>query len=165
MSAGIPFVPAPQAVVAAEPLDLIFVEGLRGHTVIGIDDGELHDPQPLVIDVVAGLPRARACDTDRIVDTIHYGLVRERLLRLMREHRLQLLEAFAETIATILLHEFGAAWVRVKVVKPHKFDDVDAVGVQIERHAGSAAARIPRAAPVLHLIGSGMVPGDRSRHE
>lgn len=163
MSAGIPFVPAPQAFTAAEPLDLIFVEGLRGHTVIGIDDGELHDPQPLVIDVVAGLPRARACDTDRIVDTIHYGEVRARIVRLMREHRLQLLEAFAEAIATILLDEFGAAWVRVKVVKPRKFDDVDAVGVQIERQAPTGGARSQRAAPVLHLIGSGMVPGDRSR--
>ncbi len=132
---------------------------------IGIDDGELHEPQPLVIDVVAGLPRARACDTDRIADTIHYGHVRERILRLMREHRLQLLEAFAEAIATILLDEFRAAWVRVKVVKPRKFDDVAAVGVQIERHAGAAAARIPLAAAVLHLIGSGMVPGDRSRQE
>jgi dihydroneopterin aldolase len=81
----------------------------------------------------------------------------------MREHRLQLLEAFAEAIATILLDEFGAAWARVKVVKPRKFDDLAAVGVQIERRA-AAGARAQRAAPVLHLIGSGMVPGDRSRH-
>jgi dihydroneopterin aldolase len=162
VTAGAPFFTAVPAAPAAEPLDLIFVEGLQGQTVIGIDHGELHDPQPLVIDVVAGLPRARACDTDRIVDTIHYGHVRERILRLMREHKLQLLESFAEAIASILLDEFGAAWVRVKVVKPRKFDDVAAVGVQIERHAGTAAARITRAAPVLHLIGSGMVPGDRS---
>jgi 7,8-dihydroneopterin aldolase/epimerase/oxygenase len=161
VTAGMPFVPqAPLFQAGTEPLDLIFVEGLRGETVIGIDDGELHDPQPLVIDVVAGLPRARACDTDRIVDTIHYGHVRERILRLMREHRLQLLESFAEAIASILLEEFGAAWVRVKVVKPRKFDDVDAVGVQIERLGPVGGARHQRAAPVLHLIGSGMVPGD-----
>ena len=54
------------------PLDLIFIEGLVGETVIGIHETELHRPQPLVIDVHAGLPRARACDTDRIVDTIDY---------------------------------------------------------------------------------------------
>jgi 7,8-dihydroneopterin aldolase/epimerase/oxygenase len=111
---------------------------------------------------VAGVPHARACDTDRIGDTIHYGLVRERLLRLMREHRLQLLESFAEAIATILLEEFGARWVRVKVVKPRKFDDVQAVGVQIERHARPAESAASRGgATVLQLIGSGMVPGRR----
>jgi len=148
---------------ASVPLDLIFVEGLTGETVIGIDHGELHAAQPLVIDVTAGVPHARACETDRIGDTIHYGHVRERILRLMREHRLQLLEAFAEAIASILLDEFGARWVRVKVVKPRKFDDVHAVGVQIERHAQLQAADAPaqRGAAVLHLIGSGMVPGQR----
>ncbi|MFT3956175.1 MAG: dihydroneopterin aldolase [Piscinibacter sp.] len=144
-------------------MDLIFIEGLRGQTVIGIHHTELHDPQPVVIDLHAGVPRSRACDTDRIADTIDYGVVRERLQRLMVEHRLQLLEAFAETIADILIGEFHAAWVRVKVVKPRKFDDVESVGVQIERFAPEpASADAPqRGAAVLHLIGSGMVPGGR----
>jgi 7,8-dihydroneopterin aldolase/epimerase/oxygenase len=142
---------------SAEPMDLIFVEGLTGQTVIGIHASELHRPQPLVIDIHAGVPHARACDTDRIGDTIDYSVVRERVLRLLAEHKLLLLEAFAETVADILLGEFGAAWVRVKVVKPNKFDDVAAVGVQIERRA--ARSRPQSHATVLHLIGSGMVPG------
>ena len=140
------------------PLDLIFIEGLTGQTVIGIHDSELHRPQPLVIDVHAGVPRARACDTDRIGDTIDYSVVRERVRRLLAEHRLLLLEAFAEAVADILLVEFRAAWVRVKVVKPQKFDDVAAVGVQIERRAVQGAA-VRQHATLLHLIGSGMVPG------
>ena len=145
-------------------LDVIFIEGFTGETVIGIDTGELHAAQPVQIDVHAGIARARACDTDSIADTIHYGVVRERLRRLLREHRVQLLEALAETIAAILIREFGAAWVRVRVAKPHKFDDVAGVGVQIERWAPAAddpAQRGQRGAAVLHLIGSGMVPGGR----
>ena len=151
---------------AAEALDLIFIEGFVGETVIGIHASELHRAQTLVIDVHAGLLRAVACDTDRIGDTIDYGVVCERLRLLLREHRLQLLEALAETIAEILVREFGARWVRVKVVKPRKFDDVQAVGVQIERsaapHGVAAAAASPAGtAAVLRLIGHGMVPGER----
>jgi 7,8-dihydroneopterin aldolase/epimerase/oxygenase len=146
---------APEA--DSQAMDLVFIEGLTGQTVIGIHASELHRPQPLVIDIHAGVPRARACDTDRIGDTIDYSVVRERVQRLLAEHRLVLLEAFAETVADILLSEFGAAWVRVKVVKPNKFDDVAAVGVQIERRA--AATPQQGHATVLHLIGSGMVPG------
>ena len=71
--------------------------------------------------------------TDQIGDTIDYGVVRERLQRLLKEHRLTLLESFAQTIADILIGEFGAHWVRVVVVKPRKFDDVESVGVAIER--------------------------------
>ena len=153
--------PAP-ADSADEALDLIFIEGFSGQTVIGIHSSELHDAQPLVIDVHAGVPRARACVTDRIHDTIDYGVVRERLQRLLREHRLQLLEAFAQAVADILLGEFGAHWVRVKVVKPRKFEDVQTVGVQIERFAAERDdTKSHRGAAVLHLIGSGMVPGGR----
>jgi dihydroneopterin aldolase len=139
-------------------MDVIFIEGFVGQTVIGIHDSELHRPQPIVVDLHAGLPRAKACDTDQIADTIDYGVVRERLQALYRGHKLTLLESFAETIAEMLIVDFGAAWVRVKVVKPKKFDDVEAVGVVIERTA-AALPETPRTSGVLRLIGAGMVPG------
>ncbi|MBT2299666.1 dihydroneopterin aldolase [Variovorax paradoxus] len=143
-------------------MDLIFIEGLNGETLIGIHESELHRPQPLLIDVYAGVPRAHACDTDHIGDTIDYSVVRERLHRLLAEHRLQLLEAFAEAIADILIDEFRASWVRVKVVKPRKFDDVQSVGVQIERHATAhRTATSAHGATVLKFLASGMVPAKR----
>jgi 7,8-dihydroneopterin aldolase/epimerase/oxygenase len=73
----------------------------------------------------------------------------------------KLLEAFAEQIADIVLNEFRAQWVRVRVAKPNKFDDVQALGIVIERRRDAAPATAPRSAPVLHLIGAGMVPGSR----
>lgn len=156
-------VPHPSAATGATPaLDLIFIEGFTGETVIGIHESELHTPQPLVIDLHAGLPRARACDTDRIADTIDYGVVAERLRALMAHHTLTLLEAFAERIAEMLIDEFGASWVRVKVVKPRKFSDVGAVGVQIERTAPPREAPRPgHSAEVIQLLASGMLPGKR----
>lgn len=153
-----PFGSQPAAADAA-PLDLIFIEGFRGETVIGIHESELHRPQPLVIDLQAGLPRAMACSTDHIADTIDYGVVRGRLQDLMHNHGVTLLEALAEKIAQMLLVDFRAAWVKVKVVKPRKFDDVEAVGVMIERTQRDApAAQSGRSAQVLRWIGSGMVP-------
>lgn len=155
----------PVPMVSAAPsqaLDLIFIEGFVGDTIIGIHDSELHRPQPLVIDLHAGVPHARACDTDRIADTIDYGVVTERLRRLLVEHRLTLLEAFAERIAEILIAEFGAQWVRVKVVKPRKFSDVAAVGVQIERVASRVETPRPgHSAAVVQLLASGMLPDRR----
>ena len=154
--------PPAWADLRAEPLDLVFIEGFVGHTVIGIHAGEFHATQPLVIDVCCGLPRARACDTDRIQDTIDYSVLRERMRRLMSEHGVTLLEALAEQIAHIALTEFGAHWVKVRVVKPKKFDDVEALGVTIERRrAATAAPAAAGGAAVLTLIGNGMVPGRR----
>lgn len=153
---------APQPQASAQPaMDLIFIEGFIGETVIGIHETELHRPQPVRVDLQAGLPRSRACDTDTIGDTIDYGVVRERLHRLFAHHDIKLLEAFAEHIAEILVLEFGAHWVQVRVTKPRKFADVESVGVMIERHAGDVAGSPARPGTVLSLIGAGMVPGSR----
>ena len=141
-----------------EALDLVFIEGFEGHTVIGIHESELHLPQTIVIDVCAGLARTRAGESDRIADTLDYGALRARLLRLMEQHRVQLLEALAEQVAHIVLVEFSALWVRVRVAKPRKFDDTAAVGVAIERRRAAAA---PGRAASLRLIGAGLVPGSR----
>jgi dihydroneopterin aldolase len=150
----------PAASASAEPLDLIFIDGLVAQTVIGIHDNELHQTQPVRIDVCAGVPRPRACDSDDIADTIDYSLLHARLHRLLADHHIRLLEAFAEEIARITLDEFGAHWVRVRLVKPRKFDDVDAVGVMIERRRRVVppADQTGRGGAVLRLIGAGMVP-------
>jgi 7,8-dihydroneopterin aldolase/epimerase/oxygenase len=143
-----------------QPLDLVFIEGFCGRTVIGIHDNELHQPQPLTIDVCAGVPRVPACDTDCIADTIDYGALRERLARLLREHRVRLLEALAEQVARIAIDEFHAHWVRVRIAKPRKFEDTEAVGVMIERRRAERPPAATRAA-TLRLIGQGLVPGSR----
>lgn len=150
--------PSPQA--GARRLDIIFVEGYTGHTVIGIHESEQGATQPVRIDLQAGLPRARACDSDRIADTIDYGAVHARLARLLGEHRFKLLEALAEEIASILVREFGATWARVRVAKPGKLAGVQAVGVEIERNAADFAPPAPGepGAGVLSLIGAGLVP-------
>lgn len=162
---------APQVAPEAAPaLDLIFIEGYRGETVIGIHPSELHATQPLHIDLCAGLPRAGACASDCIADTIDYGVVRERLDALMRDHGVQLLEALGERIARLLLIDFGAAWVRVRIAKPRKFDNVQAVGVQIERRRSdlredATPAVQNRGAQVLRWIGAGLVPQRDGRDE
>ena len=154
--------PLPQEQAGDGALDLVFIDGFVGETVIGIHDSELHRPQPLRIDLVAGVGRSLACSTDRIGDTIDYGEVRIALRQLLAAHKLQLLEALAETIAQMLLYDYGAEWVRVAVAKPRKFDDVEAVGVVIERRR-PAGERLRVAVSggdaVLSLIGSGHVPG------
>jgi dihydroneopterin aldolase len=64
-----------------------------------------------------------------------------------------LLEALAERIAQMVIADFGADWVRVSLAKPAKFDDVDAVGVQIERRRRASSA-----ISGLGWIGLGYVP-------
>jgi dihydroneopterin aldolase len=164
-AADIKFEPLPASVVRLEPagsvhetMDVIFIEGLEAITVIGICENELHDPQPVRIDISAGVPRVMACATDKIVDTIDYSEVRSAVLNLLDTHRLQLLEALAEEIAQLLLGRFGAHWTRVVVVKPNKFADLKSVGVVIERRRVPVQRGAGGDGSVLSLLGAGMVP-------
>lgn len=118
---------------SAEPsLDYVFVDGLEIQTIIGIDPDELTEPQPLRIDLTLGRPALAACHTDHIGDTVDYGDIVARMKLLMAEHGCKLLERLADLIASILVLEFQADWVRVRLTKPGKLG-VLGLGVQIER--------------------------------
>ena len=138
-------------------MDIVFIENFVGQTIIGIDSSELHVPQPVRMNLAIGVPGIRACSTDRIEDTINYAAVRSALHALFASHGVRLLEALAETVARMLITEFGAHWVRVSLAKPAKFDDVSAVGVQIERQRSD----FPQAATGVAgyaSLGAGLIP-------
>lgn len=138
-------------------MDIVYIEGLTGQTVIGIDSSELHEPQTVRMHLAIGVPCIRACQTDRIEDTVNYAAVREAIHGLLASHGVQLLEALAERIAQMVIRDFGAHWVRISLAKPAKFDDVEAVGVVIERRR-TTAPRPAGAAVSLAWIGRGYVP-------
>jgi dihydroneopterin aldolase len=75
---------------------------------------------------------------------------------LLESHGVRLLEALAEAVARLLIIDFGAHWVRVSLAKPAKFDDVAAVGVQIERQRSD----MPKAGgPTSYAsLGEGLIP-------
>ena len=142
-------------------MDVVFVDGFVGNTIIGINANELDREQPVRIDVAAGVPRCFACSTDELEDTIDYGTIRALLVRELAEHRHRLVEALAESLAQRILAAFNADWVRVAVTKPRKFDDVDGVGVVIERRrpwSGERAPSLPSERSVLARLGAGMFP-------
>jgi len=149
--------PGSQADALPERLDIVFIENFVGRTVIGIDSSEQHVAQPVRVNLAIGVPAIRACTTDRIEDTVNYAAVREALLALFASHHVRLLEALAETIAQLLIAEFGAHWVRVSLAKPAKFADLAAVGVQIERRRGDGPATGVGIARYASL-GEGLVP-------
>ena len=117
-------------------MDIIFIEDFRVATRIGIYAREQVIPQPVEISLRIGTSTASAGATDEIGDTIDYAAVVARLQYELGERQFGLLEKLAEYIATLLLEDFGATWVRVSVAKLGMMPGVKRVGVIIER--GSA---------------------------
>jgi dihydroneopterin aldolase len=114
-------------------MDTIFIHDLRIRTRIGIYAWEAHMPQTVRLDLEIGVPSQRPFETGDFADALDYASVVRRLKSYASTHAHPLLERFTEGIASIVLDDFGAPWVRVRVAKLGAIPGVREVGVQIER--------------------------------
>jgi dihydroneopterin aldolase len=118
-------------------MDIIFINDLRVSTLIGIYPREKAMPQTLEISLQIGTSTATAGASDDIRDTIDYALVVARVRAELGARHFNLLEKLAEYLATLLLEDFGATWVRVSIAKLGMLRGVQRVGVVIERGAAA----------------------------
>lgn len=114
-------------------MDIIFLQEVRVDTVLGVPEWERLRKQTVVLDIELAMPHSRACQTDAIEDTIDYGEIVARIRALLAEKAFRLVEALAEEVAQLILHDFGAPWVRVRVGKPGILPGVKQLGVVVER--------------------------------
>ena len=64
---------------------------------------------------------------------LDYAAVVKRLQAFAADHPHQLMERYAQAIADLLMGEFGAPWVRVRVAKLAPLAGVKELGIVIER--------------------------------
>ena len=118
-------------------MDTIFISELKIKTKLGVPAWERMLAQTIILDIEIGFDLSAAGKSDAIADTIDYGAVVARIQATLKEHSFQLVEALAEHICQLILKEFGALSVKVKVAKPGILAGLKALGIAIERVASS----------------------------
>ena len=114
-------------------MDTIFIAELKVKTKLGVPTWERMVAQTIILDIEIGYDLRKACKSDAIADTIDYGAVVNRIRETLHDNSFQLVEALAEHICQLILKEFGALNVKVKVAKPAILPGLKALGVVIER--------------------------------
>jgi len=114
-------------------MDIIFLEQIKVQTKLGVPEWERMMPQTIILDVEIGYDLSNACKSDAIADTVDYGAVVSRIHEALTEHSFKLVEALAEHVCQLIMKEFGALSVKVKVAKPAILPGLKALGVVIER--------------------------------
>ena len=114
-------------------MDTIFVSELKVKTKLGVPAWERMLAQTIILDIEIGYDLSKAGKSDAIADTIDYGAVVARIQATLKVHSFQLVEALAEHICQLILKEFGALNVKIKVAKPAILLGLKALGVVIER--------------------------------
>ncbi len=114
-------------------MDIIFISELKVKTKLGVPEWERMTPQTIILDIEIGYDLSAAGKSDAIADTIDYGAIVARIREALAEHSFQLVEALAEHVCQLILKEFGALSVKIKVAKPNILAGLKALGVEIER--------------------------------
>ena len=114
-------------------MDTIFISELKVKTKLGVPAWERMLAQTIILDIEIGYDLSKAGKSDAIADTIDYGAVVARIHATLKEHSFQLVEALAEHVCQLILKEFKAESVKVKVDKPAILPGLKALGVVIER--------------------------------
>lgn len=109
--------------------DRLALTGLRAVGHHGVLEHERRDGQEFVVDVELGIDTRRAAANDDLGDTVHYGLLAERLHAAISAEPVNLIETLAQRLADVCLAEPPVDWVDVTVHKPHApiqvaFEDV-----------------------------------------
>jgi dihydroneopterin aldolase len=114
-------------------MNTIFIHDLRVTTRIGVYAWERELPQTIRIDVDIELASARPFESGELADALDYAAVVSRVKAFARANPHPLLERFTEALATLVLDEFGARGVKVRVAKLGALPGVREIGVSIER--------------------------------
>src|SRR5690625_4231225 len=109
--------------------DCIALRGLRAHGHHGVFDSERREGQLFVVDVVLRLDTMPAAASDDVDETVHYGLLADRLVAIVTGEPVDLIETLAERLRSECLREELVDEVELTVHKPsapieHEFADV-----------------------------------------
>ena len=114
-------------------MDIIFLSEVKLETKLGVPAWERMLPQTIIVDIEIGFDLRAAGKSDAINDTIDYGAVVTRLRETLNIHSFQLVEALAEHLCQLIISEFNALNVKIRVAKPGIMPGLKALGVMIER--------------------------------
>lgn len=117
-------------------MDKIFLRELEVQTVIGIWEWERRITQTVRFDLEMATDVRAAAKTDAIEDALNYKDIAKRVIEFTQHSKFALVETLAESVARIVVQDYGVAWVRVSVAKPGAIEGSREVGVTIERRAG-----------------------------
>jgi dihydroneopterin aldolase / 2-amino-4-hydroxy-6-hydroxymethyldihydropteridine diphosphokinase len=141
--------------------DRIDINGLTVTTVVGALPHEREIAQPLRIDLSLHVDLRDAGRSDELGDTVHYGLVTERVAEVVRENKDVLLERLADRIAEIVVgfERVEAVDVTVTKLRPPIGEHIETTAVRISRVAADFDVRPRSSHRALVALGSNL--GDR----
>ena len=115
-------------------LDKLVITGLAVECRIGVFEWEQKTLQPISIDVELAIDAKQAAASDDVRSAVDYGKLVTSVKQRVQSRPYHLLETMAEDIAALVLKEFAAPQVVVRVTK-RALPGIAAAAVEVKRDA------------------------------
>ncbi|MFK7917473.1 MAG: 2-amino-4-hydroxy-6-hydroxymethyldihydropteridine diphosphokinase [Ilumatobacter sp.] len=142
-------------------VDRIDISGIRAVTIVGALPHEREIPQPLGIDLSLEVDLRDAGRSDELGDTVHYGLVADRVVAAVEESKDILLERLVARIAdeVLMFDRVDAVEVELTKLRPPLAVDAATTSVRLRRTRADASATAHTVHRAFVALGSNL--GDR----
>lgn len=115
------------------PHDKIIIRDMIVMMSVGIHAFEKENLQRVIINADISVPFNKDWNKDDIGGVLSYADIVEQIETIAKSEHINLVEVFAERIASVILAHDKAMDVRVRVEKPDIFDNIAGIGVEIFR--------------------------------
>lgn len=113
--------------------DWIHLRKVKATCVLGVHPSERNLERPVWMDISLECDVRKAAASDKLADTLDYESVEAEVVAAAKRGRFRLVEALAESVASVCLAHPGVLAVRVTVEKPKALPLTQSVGVEILR--------------------------------
>jgi dihydroneopterin aldolase len=114
-------------------MDKIIIRDLLLRGIIGINPDERVKQQDILINMVIWADIRQAAASDAIEDAVDYKSITKRVIQHVEASSDFLVERLVTDLARLVITEFGAERVMVRVEKPTALRFAASVGIEIER--------------------------------
>jgi FolB domain-containing protein len=114
-------------------MDKIIIKDLLVRGIIGINEDERVNQQDILLNLTIFTDTLPAAASDDIADAVNYRTITKRIIEHIESSADFLVEKLVNDIARIILMEFNADRVNVRVEKPGALRFARSVGIEIER--------------------------------
>ena len=113
--------------------DTVSISRLKLEMSIGAYEWEKTIRQTVFVDVDLFVDTRAAGLSDSLPQAVDYSVIASNIIDLSKQKHFQLIEAFAESIASLILESDRVSEAAVKVIKPGALNSADSVSVSILR--------------------------------
>ena len=114
-------------------MDRILISDLLVRCIIGVNEDERREKQDVVINLAISTDLGKAGKSDHFEDAVDYRELKKRIVSMAENSHYRLVEALAESVASLCLEHQAVAQVQVRVEKPLALRFARSVGVEITR--------------------------------